>query len=544
MGLWDLSVEQLKRSLIFDNENPYTHYNLGMVFAAMHNFREAIISYDNTLALDPDFVDAHNNRGNTLKDLGRYEESLLSYEKALELKPDYVLVYCNRGNVLIELDRLDAALEDFTKALSLNPHYVDAYSNRVNVFLKLERLNDALDDSETAIALNPSHAAANNNRGNALTELNRLDEALASYDKALALKPDYAEAYNNRGNTLRELKRLEESRASYDRAIEFKCDFAEAYFNKSLSLLLGGDFVNGFNFYEWRLKSKNLKNENGERLFKQPLWLGKESLANKRILLYSEQGLGDTLQFCRYAKLVAELGAKVILEVPRPLVNLLQNLVGVDRLVPRGSTLPDFDYHCPLMSLPLAFKTTIETIPAQIPYIHSSTEKQDKWREHIGNVGFKIAICWQGSTKGKVDVGRSFPVSLFEDIAKINGVRLISLQKNEGAEQLKNLPDGMKIESLPDDFDSGENAFLDSAAVMKCVDLVITSDTALTHLAGALGVNAWLPLKHVPDWRWMLDRCDSPWYLNHSLFRQMTRDDWTSVFKEMETELANLLSTK
>ena len=445
-----------------------------------------------------------------LHDLKRLEEAMACCDKAIELKSDYAEAFSNRGNVLHELKRLEEALASCDKAIEFKSIFAEAYSNR----------------------------------GNILQDLKRVEESLASYDKAIEFKSDFAEAYYNRSKVLLELKRLEESRASYDRAIEFKCDFAEAYFNKSLSLLLGGDFVNGFNFYEWRLKSKNLKNENGERLFKQPLWLGKESLANKRILLYSEQGLGDALQFCRYAKLVAELGAKVILEVPRPLVNLLQNLVGVDRLVPRGSTLPDFDYHCPLMSLPLAFKTTIETIPAQIPYIHSSTEKQDKWREHIGNVGFKIAICWQGSTKGKVDVGRSFPVNLFEDIAKINGVRLISLQKNEGAEQLKNLPDGMKIESLPDDFDSGENAFLDSAAVMKCVDLVITSDTALTHLAGALGVNAWLPLKHVPDWRWMLDRCDSPWYLNHSLFRQMTRDDWTSVFKEMETELANLLSTK
>ena len=300
----------------------------------------------------------------------------------------------------------------------------------------------------------------------------------------------------------------------------------------------------GFNEYEWRWKSEDIEKQAEKRTFTQPLWLGKESLHNKTILLYSEQGLGDTIQFCRYAMLVAELGAKVILEVQKPLVNLLQNLTGVSQLVEKGSALPEFDYQCPLLSLPLAFKTVIESIPNQIPYIHSGADKEDKWREHIGETGFKIAICWQGSTQGKVDVGRSFPVSLFERLAKIDGVRLISLQKNEGIEQLKNLPIGMKVETLPDDFDGVENAFLDSAAVMKCVDLVITSDTALTHLAGALGVKTWLPIKYVPDWRWMLDRSDSPWYLNHRLFRQATRNDWTTVFKEMETELKSLISTK
>jgi hypothetical protein len=223
---------------------------------------------------------------------------------------------------------------------------------------------------------------------------------------------------------------------------------------------------------------------------------------------------------------------------------LLSGLEGVDQFVEKGKALPSFDYHCPLMSLPLAFNTALESIPNKIPYIHSNLNNQIKWQELIGGAGFKVAVCWQGSTKAKVDVGRSFPVSLFEGLAHIDGVRLISLQKNEGVEQLKNLPVGMIVETLPDDFDSGENAFLDSAAVMKCVDLVITSDTALTHLAGALGVKTWLPLKYVPDWRWMLDRSDSPWYPNHRLFRQQTSDDWISVFTEMEKELKSLLSTK
>jgi hypothetical protein len=334
---------------------------------------------------------------------------------------------------------------------------------------------------------------------------------------------------------------VEEAISSYDKVIETKPDHADAHCNKSLSLLLAGNFGRGWEVHEWRWKRKETTLQ--RRNFSQPLWLGAEDIAGKTMLLHAEQGLGDTIQFCRYAKLVKALGARVVLEVPQALLRLLSGLEGVDVLIEKGQALPAFDYHCPLLSLPLAFKTVIESIPNKIPYIHSNADKEDKWQERIGETGFKIAICWQGSTKGK-EVGRSFPVSLFEGLATINGVRLISLQKNEGVEQLENLPIGMKVETLPDDFDGGENAFLDSAAVMKCVHLVITCDTALTHLAGALGVKTWLPLAYVPDWRWMLDRYDSPWYPNHRLFRQTTKGDWTSVFNEMETELISLVSTK
>ena len=369
-----------------------------------------------------------------------------------------------------------------------------------------------------------------------------MEEAISSYDRAIEIKPDYAEAYYNRGNAFQELKCVEEAISNYDRAIEIKPDYAEAHWNKSYQLLLKGDLITGWEFHEWRWKVDSHLSQN--RNFSQPLWLGADDIAGKTILLHAEQGLGDTIQFCRYAKLVKERGASLLLEVPKALLGLLSGLEGVDQFVEKGKALPSFDYHCPLMSLPLAFNTTLASIPNNIPYIHSNINNQNKWQEQIGGAGFKVAICWQGSTKGKVDVGRSFPVSLFEGLAQIDSVRLISLQKNEGVEQLKNLPVGMIVETLPDDFDSGESAFLDSAAVMKCMDLVITSDTALTHLAGALGVKTWLPLKYVPDWRWMLERSDCPWYPNHRLFRQKTSDDWISVFMEMETELKYLVSTK
>lgn len=344
--------------------------------------------------------------------------------------------------------------------------------------------------------------------------------------------------------TLKELRKNKEAIAYFDQAIKHNPNYYEAYYNKSLTLLAEGKYQKGFELYEWRWRIENIKKQLDNMYHGKLLWLGKESLVNKTILLYSEQGLGDTIQFCRYARLVSERGAKVILEVQKSLVNLLQNLDGVNQLISKGSPLPKFDFQCPLMSLPLALKTTIATIPHQIPYIHSGLDRQARWQEYLGGNGFKIAICWQGNSQSKVDFGRSFSVSLFQDISKIYGVRLISLQKNEGVEQLMSLPKGMNIETLPDYFDSGGNNFLDTAAVMKNVDLVITSDTSLTHLAGALGVRTWLPLKYVPDWRWMLEGSDSPWYPNHRLFRQTARNDWVSVFKQMEAALKTLVSVK
>jgi tetratricopeptide (TPR) repeat protein len=481
-------------------------------------------------------------QGLELHQQGQLAQARQIYELVLAKQPTHFDALHLSGVIAAQSKNPALALELIGKAIEINPKNAAAYSNRGNALKELKRLDEALASYDRAIAIKPDYADAYSNRGIALQELKRLDEALASYDRAIAIKPDYAEAYYNRGNALKELKRLDEALASYDRAIAIKPDYAEAYWNKSLALLLTGLFSQGWELYEWRWKRDTF--ESPKRNFSQPLWLGAEDLAGKTILLHAEQGLGDTIQFCRYAKLVKALGARVILEVPKPLLCLLSGLEGVDESIVKGKGLPVFDYHSPLMSLPLAFKAALESIPNKIPYIQSNISNQNKWQERIGGAGFKVAICWQGSTKGKVDVGRSFPASLFEGLAQIDGVRLISLQKNEGVEQLKSLPVGMSVETLPDDFDSGENAFLDSAAVMRCVDLVITSDTALTHLAGALGVKTWLPLKYVPDWRWMLDRSDSPWYPNHRLFRQKTSDDWISVFKEMETELKYLVSSE
>ena len=520
-------------------------HTLGVIKGIKSQHREALELFNKALKIDTNNSYLHFNIAKAFSTIGEDEKALKYHLNATKLNPSDQQGWLNYGISLLNLDRVNEALDIFNKVIDLNPQYAEAWTNRVVALQKLQLYEEALFSLDEALRINPLLAEAHSNRGNVLKDLKRIEESLSNYDRAIEIRPDYADAHYNRGLALLELKRSEEAMACFEKAIEIMPDFPKAHFMKSMNLLMVGQFDQGWKLYEWRWKSENNeKPEFKNRTFSKPLWLGADDIAGKTILLHAEQGLGDTIQFCRYAKNVKERGARLLLEVPKALLGLLSGLEGVDQFVEKGKALPSFDYHCPLMSLPLAFNTTLESIPNKIPYIHSNINIQNKWQERIGEAGFKVAICWQGSTKGKVDVGRSFPVSLFEGLAQIDGVRLISLQKNEGVEQLRNLPVGMFVETLPDEFDSGESAFLDSAAVMKCMDLVITSDTALTHLAGALGVKTWLLLKYVPDWRWMLDRSDSPWYPNHRLFRQKTSDDWISVFTEMENELKSLLSTK
>jgi tetratricopeptide (TPR) repeat protein len=388
----------------------------------------------------------------------------------------------------------------------------------------------AVDLMNKALAIKPEFAEAHRNLGLALQDLGRLHEAVASYHKALAIKPDVAETHYNIGATFRDLGKLEDAIASFDTAIALKPGYAEAYTNKALALLLGGDFAGGLPLYEWRWKFGKLNKTT--RPFPQPLWLGDESLRGKSILLHSEQGLGDTIQFCRYAKLASNLGARVILEVDRSLVRLLKQLSGATEIIAKGSTLPPFDFHCPLLSLPLAFKTRLETIPNPAAYLRAEAPRIDRWADKICRGGFKIGICWQGGTSG-VDVGRSFPVTLFREISQIPNVRLISLHKGDGLAQLEKIPSDMAVESLGPDLDAGADAFLDTAAVMTLCDLVVTSDTAVAHLAGALGVPTWLALKQVPDWRWQLSGTESAWYPSMTIYRQRSAGDWQSIFENM-----------
>lgn len=493
----------------------------------------ALVDFNEALRLQPGDLTVLRERGHTLRQMGLLDQALLDFARIIDSSPRDADAYTNRGVIHYLLQRRDEAIADFNRAISINPGFAEAYSNRSATLREMERFDEAVADSEKAISLRADYAEALANRGAALSDLGRATEAISDYDAAIALAPDLAEAHASRGALYYELDRQEDALADYRRSAELKADLGEPHFYRGLVRLGRGQLAEGFRDYEWR---KNIRDRTGHRLYPKPLWTGAEDLRGKTILLHHEQGLGDTIQMSRYAPMLTERGARVLLAPQKSLVSLMRGLDGITQIVDADAPSVPFDYHIPIMSLPLAFGTTLDTIPNSVPYLHAEPERIARWREKIGDHGFKIAICWQGSTT-RLARGRSFPLAAFEPVSRVSGVRLISIHKGAGESQLKNLPEGMIVETLGEEFDTGADAFLDTAAVMKCCDLVITCDTAITVLGGALAVPTWIMLKLVPHWFWMLDRPDSPWYPTIRLFRQKAYGDWSDPFREMQAAL-------
>lgn len=571
---FEAALASYQKAIALNPDYADAHSNCGTALHELKRFDEAIVHYQHAISLKPDFTEAYNNYGNTLKDLKRYDEALECYDRAIALNPVFAEAHANRASALHDLRRIEEALAGYEKAIRLKPTYEEAYVNRGLILNNLNRFSDALADFETAISLQPDFADAHHNRGHALSyldrrtearesyektlaltpddvpynrgivlaDLKRFDEALENYDKSILLNPAHAEAHNNRGIVLVCLKRFDEALESYNQAIALDTDNATFYNNKSFCLLLTGHFEQGWELLERRRTKPELVSLFKARNYSQPLWRG-EDIAHKTVFIYWEQGLGDTIQFCRFAKLAEQRGANIIFSARNCLHALLKTLSPSIQLIGEKQTPAHFDYHCPIMSLPLGFGIKLHNIPADTPYLHADPARVQNWKQKLGDEGFKIGIVWQGN-KGKVDAGRSFALREFEGISRLSGVRLISLQKGGGLEQLQNLPAGMNVESLGEDFDIGTDAFLDTAAVMENLDLIISSDTAIAHLAGALGRPVWVILKDNPDWRWMLDRSDSPWYPSMRLFRQKTTDDWTGIFADITAELGSLIPTR
>jgi tetratricopeptide (TPR) repeat protein len=437
---------------------------------------------------------------------GRVVYAIDLIERALRKKPDMPAAHGNLASALSRSGRLEEALAAHRRHIGLCPTQIDPHLKVIAILGQLGRTAEALANSERTIGLFPDAAVAHLTHAVALKDLQEYEAALGACDKALELKPQYADAWDKRGAALRELGRLEEALASHERAFALQPDLATAPMHAGMIRLQLGDLEGGWALYESRARS------NGTHpvpAWPQPRWNGAQPLAGTRLLLHCEQGLGDTIQFCRYAKLAEAQGARVILSVQRSLRVLIASIGPTISVVAETDATPAFDWHCSLLSLPLAFKTTLAAIPAEQPYLNAERSRVARWREVLGPAGFKIGISWQGS-KLPIDVGRSFPVVLFHALSGIPVIRLISLQKNAGVEQLDSLPPDLRIERLGAEFDTGSNAFLDTAAIMESLDLVITSDTSIAHLAGALGRPTWVALKHIPDWRWLLGRQDSP----------------------------------
>jgi tetratricopeptide (TPR) repeat protein len=495
---------------------------------------EAESVYRDILTIAPDQFDAQHLLGHQQ---GRNADALGLISAALQKNPNQVVALSNYGAVLNELKRFDEALAAFDKAIALKPDYADAFNNRGLCLRELKRFDEALAAFDKAIALKPDYADAFNNRGLCLRELKRFDEALASYDKAIALKPDYADAFVNRGNTLGILKRFDEALANYDKAIALKPDYADGYKNRAFARLRAGQYNEAWRDYELRWKAKDFPATRPD--IAQSDWRG-EDLTGRHILVFSEQGLGDVIQFCRYLPHLAERTCKTTFLAPRNLMRLLRLAMPQVDVVGTMKGVQGMDFQVALMSLPHRFNTELASIPNKVPYLKAEPELEARWKARIGARGFKIGIAWQGNPNAPVDEGRSIPLKEFVQLSRMPGVRLISLQKHDGLDQFADLPKDIEIETLGEDFDNGPDAFIDTAAVMTSLDLIITPDTSIAHLAGALGRPTWVALKHVPDWRWLLDRQDSPWYPTLRLFRQSQREDWGSVFVKIEQELRAL----
>jgi tetratricopeptide (TPR) repeat protein len=477
------------------------------------------------LKIAPNSPDALANLGLVLMALKRPADALASFDKALAIDHDHFEALANRGNVLLDLDRAEEALVCFVRVLAREPRHIPARVNRGNALMALGQPEAAIREYDDALALKADDTHALMNRASALFRVGRYADAVAGYDKLLALVPVHAEALSASGQALQALGRHNDALESYAKAISVRRDFAHAHFNEALALLTVGEYARGFAEYEWRWKRAGIVRRN----FGKPLWLGEYPLGRKTILLHSEQGLGDTIMFARYAPLLARSGATVVLEVQPVLKSLLAGLAGVTVLA-EGDKLPAFDVHCPLGSLPLAFKTKLDSVPAESPYLRASEEALAKWKPRIGELpGRKIAIAWAGNRDHINDRNRTIALTQLRPLLEAPGFSFVSIQR-ELRENEQNLSDEMpNVTHVGTDLTD----FADTAAVVSLCDAVVTVDTSVAHLSAALGRPTSILLPFWPDWRWTLDRDASPWYPQARLYRQGADGDWTKVIARM-----------
>lgn len=496
---------------------------------------EAERVYRALLERHPGHAEGHNNLAYLLGTLQRHDEAIRHYGRALQIRPSFAEARLNLGNTLQTLNRHEEAIAEYAKALDIRPDFADAALNIGNALQALGRNAEAVERYRRALVLRPDYAEAHYHLAMAFEKTGRLDEAIAHYERAIAIRPDYAEAHNNLGNAFRALNRHEDALAQFERACAIKPDYAEAQWNGGATLLTMGDFRVGWQKNEWRRVLGVVRPR-----VPAPLWLGGWDLAGKTILVYAEQGLGDTLQFARYVPLLARRGAHVILEVQPELASLLRCLEGVHRVCARGAEpLPPVDCQTPLLSLPLAFGTMLETVPAEVPYVAPSAAKVAQWRRELGPSDVpEIGLKWRSNeTTG---LPKSIPLELLRPLLQIRGIRFVALERDllqSDAKLLRELP-GLTV--LPGRL----HDFSDTAALVSLLDLVISVDTSVGHLAGAMAKPVWLPLPFAADFRWLRDRRDSPWYPSAWLFRQSRAGDWASIVCELGERLREYVKAR
>ncbi len=501
---------------------------------------EALPLLERAVQLDPGHAKARLNLGVALSRSGRSDEALVHLREAIRIRPDYAEAHFNLGTVLKDTGRGADSIVHFEEAIRLKPDHFGALNNLGLALFDGGRAAEAVILFRQAIRLNPAAADAHNNLGMALAGVGQFARAEEAYEAALRLDPRFSFAHCNLAAALKEQGQFEESLAQYDMAIRLNPTSATTRYNRSLVLLQAGDYARGWVEYEWRWRRAKAP----KRSFPQPRWDG-TPLDGKTILLWYEQGLGDTIQFVRFAPLVKARGATVVLDCQPSLKPLLSTCPGIDVVVTRGDRVPSYDVQIPLMSLPAVLGTTLQTMPAEIPYLFADSQRVEAWGHRLGDRSggeLRVGVVWQGSQHFQWDRFRSVPLVAFAPLAEVPGVKFFSLQAGPGMDQLATTPPQFRVQELNLDPDPASGAFLDTAAVMRHLDLVITVDTAAGHLAGALGVPVWLALSTVADWRWLTGREDTRWYPSMRLFRQQSLGNWSEVFSRMAVELAKWAS--
>jgi tetratricopeptide (TPR) repeat protein len=540
LGKLQEAVGPLQEATRRDPNSALAHFELAGLLMKLGRNDPAAAHYGRCVELQPGNVIAHFYRGAVLGALGRHQEAAASYERALQLKPDHPETLVNLGNALANLKRYDEAIDRLQRAIELRPQFAEARVNLGNALFGAGRIEQAIEALNDALRLQPDSSEAYNNLGNALVKQFKYAEAVEAYQNALRLKPEDPEPRYNLGSTYYRLREPQRAIDEVNRALELRPAYAEARYTRAVASLLRGDFRQGWADYESRWQCPEFK----PRTYAQPLWTGEE-LGGRRILLFAEQGLGDTLQFIRYVKLVKQRGGVPIVEVHTPLLKVLAATPGLGEVRPLDANSQDFDVYAPLMSLPGILGTDAHSIPAQQAYLRADPQRVRHWAQELGaSNNIRVGLAWQGNPSYPDDRLRSVPLLEIAPLGPQPGVEFISLQKGPGTEQLDSLPEQFQVRQLGADFDESAGPFVDTAAVMVNLDLILTSDTAVAHLAGALGRPVWILLPYAPDWRWMLERTYSLWYASARLFRQQSQGDWTSPVQEVAGALAKLAGSK
>lgn len=534
---WSEALADYDRALELRSDHAPTHFNRGKVLKELKRWRDAVASYDRAIAFDPTNTLALVHRGNVFVQLKEWSAALANYDQAVVLQPDAADIHYNRAVALEHLKRWGEAVTSLDTAIRIDPRHASAYSHRGIVLNELQQFDAALRDHDQAIVLRPERAEFHFERAVVLERLDRWEDAVKGYRQALALDSNYAGAYSNLGGALMMLKDIAAAISSYDRAIAADPDLAIAHYNRAFVKLLNAELLEGFANYEWRWKI-------GDPAFRPiggdaavPIWRGEQQLIGCSLLVVSEQGLGDTLQFCRYIRLLADKGATVTLEADDALVPLLIGVDGITEVVSDARTLKHFDFKCSLLSLPMAFRTTLDSIPAPQRYIDVDQENVSRWQARLGARSLpRIGIVWSGNPRMQpYDRHRSMPLAkLLEYLPR--EFEYFCLQKEIRETDRPLLTVSAFIKDYAADF-------VDTAALCECMDLIISVDTSLLHLAGALGKPTWALLPFISDWRWFLDRESSPWYPHAKLYRQSAIGDWDGVLTRIANDLRKRFST-